>query len=155
MEQIQDYKQTTDKSSDDIKIKYEHCLNIAFEVAKLMNDLLNNFRLGFYTEENRERCKAKFIEFEMLCGKILSTKASIMSEIYSKSKLDALKVISDQISTKYDVAMDKYEQAISVVDSYKALGEEFEEILRVYKKLNGDLNQKKYMLDTIKKDNLI
>ena len=155
IEEIQEDKQSTEKSSDDIRFKYKHCSNILFEVAKLLNDLLNTFRLGFYTEENRERCKATFIEFNVLCGKILGTKASIKAEVYSKNKLDALKVISDQINMKYEVAMDKYEKAISLGDSYKTLGPEYEEVLRVYKKSNAELEQKKYMIQSIKKNHIM
>lgn len=152
-EQIQSFKQNSQKSNDDIRLKYEHCLNVAFEVAKLINAMFVNFRLGFYAEENRERCENKILEFKILLGKILSSKSSIMAEIYSEEKLKALKIISDQVDIKSNFYKDKHERMISLINSYDGLGKEFEPILSLYKELKAELERKNFTLDTLKKEN--
>lgn len=151
-EQIQNFKQSSDKSNDDIRVKYEHCLNIAFEVAKLLNKTLANFRLGFYAGENKERCENKILEFKVLLGKILSSKSSIMAEVYSADKLRALKIISDQIDLKSNLCKEKQERMGSLINSYDSLGKEFEPVLNLYNELKVELERKNFTLNTLKKE---
>lgn len=155
VEEIQEFKHNSEKSNDDLKLKYEHGLNIAFEVAKLLNSMLNNYRLGFYAEENKERCEHKILEFKTLLGKMLSSKTSILSDVYSEEKLKALKIISDQIDLKANMAKDKYERTSSLIKLYKSLGKDFEPILMTYKQLKEELERKNFTLNTLKKDNFI
>lgn len=154
-EELSVYKQKADKSNEEIKLKYEHCLNVAFEISKLLNAILTNYRLGFYAQENKERCEKKILELKVLLGKILSSKSSILSEVYSEDKLKALRVISDQIDMKSNVTREKLNRMTSLIASYNSLGKEFDPILAQYKQLKNELERKNFTLNTLKKDNII
>lgn len=154
-EELSVYKQRSDKSNEEVKLKYEHCLNVAFEISKLLNAILANYRLGFYAQENKERCEKKILEFKVLLGKILSSKSSILSEVYSEDKLRALRVISDQIDMKSNVTREKLDRMTSLIASYNSLGKEFDPILAQYKEMKVELERKNFTLNTLKKDNII
>lgn len=154
-EELSVYKEKSDKSNEEVKLKYEHCLNVAFEISKLLNAILINYRLGFYAQENKERCEKKILEFKVLLGKILSSKSSILSEVYSEDKLRALRVISDQIDMKSNVTREKLDRMTSLIASYNSLGKEFDPILAQYKRLKVELERKNFTLNTLKKDNII
>lgn len=154
-EELSVYKQKSDKSNEEVKLKYEHCLNVAFEISKLLNAILINYRLGFYAQENKERCEKKILEFKVLLGKILSSKSSILSEVYSEDKLRALRVISDQIDMKSNVTREKLDRMTSLIASYNSLGKEFDPILAQFKRLKVELERKNFTLNTLKKDNII
>lgn len=152
IDQIQAFKSKTDKSTDDNKIKYEHCLNVSFEVAKLLSTMLNNFRLAFYAEENKERCEHKILTFEVLFGKIRFSLTDLLLEVYSADKLKALKIISDQIDLKASLTREKYDRNNFAISSYKSLGKEFEPILDSYKMLRAELERQNFTFNTLKKD---
>lgn len=154
-EELSINKQKSDKSNEEVKLKYEHCLNVAFEISKLLNAILVNYRLGFYAQENKERCEKKILEFKVLLGKILSSKSSILSEVYSEDKLKALRVISDQIDMKSNVTREKLNRMTSLIASYNSLGKEFDPILAQYRQLKNELERKNFTLNTLKKDNIM
>jgi HAUS augmin-like complex subunit 4 len=154
-EELSIHKQKADKFNEEVKLKYEHCLNVAFEISKLLNAILNNFRLGFYVQENKERCENKILEFKVLLGKILSSKASILSEVYSEDKLKALKIINDQLDIKSNITQERLNRMTSLINSYNSLGKEFDPVLEQYKQLRVELDRKNFTLNTLRKDNII
>jgi len=125
-------------------------LNVAFEVARLLNLILKKFRLEFYTAENKERCEQKILQFKVLLGKILSSKSSILSDVYTEDKLKALRVISDQVDIKWSMTQEKYNRMTSLLGAYKSLDTELEPLLGTYKQIKADLEKKKFTLNTLK-----
>lgn len=154
IEQIHTFKQASIKANDDIKIKHEHCLNVAYEVAKLLNVILQKFRLGFYADENKERCENKILEFKVLLGKILSSKASILADVYEEDKLKALRKISDQVDLKSNLTKENFERVNSLVNSYNSIGKEFDPVLSTYKQVKAELDRKQFTLNTLKSTNI-
>jgi len=125
-------------------------LNVAFEVAKLLNLILKKFRLEFYVGENRERCEQKILEFKVLLGKILSSKSSILGDVYAEEKLKALRVISDQVDMRLSMSQEKYDRMNSLLSSYRSLDSELEPILSTYKQMKVELERKNFTLNTLK-----
>lgn len=155
IDETEDIKKNSKESNEELKIKYEHCLNLAYEVAKLLNTMLTNFRIGFYGEENKEKCEHKIVAFKVLFGKILSTKANIQSKIYSDEKLNALKIISEQNYLKMNLTKEKHERYDNLINSYKSLGNDFEPALDTYRQLKSELERKMFTLNTLQNDNII
>ena len=144
-----------EKLSDDIKLKYEHCSNAAYEIAKLLKRMLDEYRSGFYAGENKERCEHKILECQVLLSKMKSTSAELYIDLYTEDKLKSLKLIHDQIEMKTRLEKEKLDKAVSSAAAYRALGPDFDNLLCVYNELLEILERKKYAVNKLKKDNII
>lgn len=134
---------------NDTEYKTDLCMNVTFEVSDLIKELLARFRLEFYAKENELTYEHMLVQFDTLCAKVRVVTAELMDELYSREKLNALGVIRNQIDLNTKIAKDKLGQLVELSESYKALGSEFEDLVKLYKQRKEQLARKQYSINKL------
>jgi hypothetical protein len=135
--------------------QHDHCVTGAIETSKLIKEMLNTYRIGFYLNENKLKYQLKLTESDTFMAKIRTVVGELNDDLYMSNhdKLQALSCIRNLIDLNTDASKQKLEQINDYLSRFKSLGNEFNDLLANYKLHKEQLACKRYALNKLKENN--
>jgi len=132
----------------------DQCVTAAIETSKLIQEMLNTYRIGFYLNENKLNCQLKLTECDTFMAKIRTVLGELNDDLYmSDDKLQALSCIRNLIDLNTHMLTQKLEQINDYLSRFKSLGNEFNDLLANYKSLRMQLERSRFALNKLKENN--
>ncbi len=150
IESIKTDKLRIDKINKDIDVKLQHCFNKSVEIANLLNKIINEFKLEFYTNYSKIEMEHELAACDSLFKKMDQVQSSMINDLYKPEKAACLKMIKSQIEIERMKSRDMINKLNSSLDSYRSLGSEFENILTTYIDLKAQYDRKLYTIQKLK-----
>jgi hypothetical protein len=144
-----------DKISKDIDIKLQHCFNKSVEIANLLNKIINEFKIEFYSNYNKIELEHELAACDSLFKKMDQVQSSMINDLYNPERAACLKMIKSQIELETMKSKDTINKINTTLDLYRSLGEEFENILSTYLDLKAQYDRKMYTIQKLKGEEII
>jgi hypothetical protein len=152
--QVDVYEAENMKKLESINILLERSLNLSMEMANVLRELLDDYKLNFYANENVQFCENLLQSSEKLIKKIQSYTDDLISDLYSPDKIKSLKMIGNQLDTEIKKAQEKHDLTKERLNSYQSLGDRFDHIVEEYNTLKQELDKNTFTLKQIKQNKM-
>ena len=119
---------------------------------KLASRFLDEFKLNYALQMDQARCELFLDKYDSVCEKLKSIYYEFTADTYSCERIEALKCIRNQIDTQKKKLIEELERNKSQKKMYKSIGSEFEEIHSNYVELLKELDNRKNVLQQIRRN---